>query len=75
MVNRFDARKSLLVIFDSVTPRLAVLFIAVTALVSAILLTHSRAGLMAGLSGLVVLCLTYAFTHIADTKRILVISA
>jgi O-antigen ligase len=73
--NRFDARKSLLFIFDSVTPRLGILFIAVTALVSAILLTHSRAGLMAGLSGLVVLCVTYAFTRIADTKRILVISS
>ena len=74
MSDRLDARRSILHIFDSLNLRLAFLIVATPTFASALLLTHSRAGLASSIIGVTVLCLANAFTKIAHRARSLGLS-
>tara|TARA_B100000315_G_C14593717_1_gene597430 strand:- start:6083 stop:7414 length:1332 start_codon:yes stop_codon:yes gene_type:complete len=74
MSDRLDARRSILFIFESLSLRLAFLIIATPTFVTALLLTHSRAGLASTIVGVTVLCIASAFTKIAHRTRSLVLS-
>ena len=74
MSDRLDARKSILFIFDSLNLRMVLLIIAAPVLTSAIILTHSRAGLFSVTIGVAVLCTAYAFTRGINTKKVLTLA-